>query len=176
VARGLRRLLAAGVVVAVAVIAAVTSLADHRAGHLPPGVATVVKDVDGDTIDVRVGAATERVRLLGIDTPETVDPRKPVQCYGKEASARTAQLLPPGTRVRLTRDVEPRDRYGRLLAYVQRADDGTDVNVTLLAEGYAHVLVIPPNGARAAVLRAAAATARSAGRGLWGACPGEVGR
>ena len=75
--------------------------------------------VDGDTIDVELGGHAERVRLLGIDTPETDEPGKPVQCYGKEASAaHQAELLPAGTAVRLERDVEARDRYGRLLAYV----------------------------------------------------------
>ena len=73
----------------------------------------------------------ERVRLIGIDTPETVDPRKPVQCFGKEASDHTKALLPAGTAVRLERDAEARDRYDRLLAYVYRASDGLFVNLEL---------------------------------------------
>ncbi len=134
------------------------------------GQAQVVRVVDGDTIVVRLGGTEEKVRLLGIDTPESVDPRSPVQCFGKEASAHTAALLPPGTKVRLVRDVEARDRYSRLLAYVYRDDDGAFVNLQLAQEGYAAVLTYPPNVAHAAEITAAAADARSAGRGLWSAC------
>jgi micrococcal nuclease len=137
--------------------------------------ARVVAVVDGDTVEVEVGGRTEHVRLLGIDTPETVDPNRPVGCFGPEASARTAELLPEGTEVRLQRDVEGRDHFGRLLAYVFRADDATFVNELLLAEGYAEVLVIEPNGAYAPQLRAAESAARAAGAGLWGSCP-DAGR
>jgi micrococcal nuclease len=146
-----------------------------EAGPQGPGEATVVAVIDGDTIDVMLGSRRERVRLLGIDTPETVDERRPVGCFGPEASARTAALLPKGTAVRLERDVEARDRFDRLLAYVHRRSDGLFVNLTLLEEGYAEVLVIEPNHAEVAALRAARDRARSAGRGLWGAC-GEFGR
>jgi micrococcal nuclease len=133
--------------------------------------ATVVRVVDGDTIRARLdGGGEEPVRLIGIDTPETKDPRKPVQCYGREAAARTAALLPRGTRVRLERDVEARDRYGRLLAYVFRASDGLFVNLALAREGYAQVLTIPPNVAHAEEFVAAVREAREAGRGLWSAC------
>jgi micrococcal nuclease len=131
----------------------------------------VVEPVDGDTVVVRIGNTTETVRLLGVDTPETKHPTKPVECFGAEASARTAALLPPGTEVRLERDLEPRDQYGRLLAYVH-LDDGTLVNLVLVAEGYAAVLVIEPNHAHAAALRRAGAAARAAGVGLWGTCGG----
>ncbi|MBW8825926.1 MAG: thermonuclease family protein [Acidobacteria bacterium] len=141
----------------------------------PPGQATVVHVVDGDTIDVRIAGRHERVRLLGIDTPETVDPRKPVQCFGHEASQRTKALLPVGTVVRLERDAEARDIYGRLLAYVRRVD-GTFVNLALLEEGYAHTLSIAPNVAYAPTFAAAAHGAQTAGRGLWSACPAETGR
>jgi micrococcal nuclease len=114
------------------------------------------------------------VRLLGIDTPETVHPTKPVECFGREASRRTKELLPAGTVVRLQRDVEARDRYGRLLAYVRRAD-GTFVNLALLEEGYALPLTIPPNVAYSQQFAAAARGARDAGRGLWATCPDEQG-
>lgn len=142
------------------------------AGATRAGSATVVDVVDGDTILVRLqGSATaERVRLIGIDTPESVDPRSPVECYGKEASDRTAALLPVGTAVRLERDVEARDRYDRLLAYVYRADDDLFVNLTLAEEGYAAVATYPPNTSHTSRFTAAAADARSAGRGLWAAC------
>jgi micrococcal nuclease len=134
------------------------------------GEAVVKRVVDGDTIIVHVRGRDERVRLIGIDTPETVDPRKPVQCYGKEASDHTKSLLPPGTAVRLERDVEPRDKYDRLLAYVYRASDGLFVNLELARDGYAQLLTIPPNVTYVDQLRAAVADARRAGRGLWSSC------
>lgn len=151
-----------------------------RTAPVPDGgrglVATVTHVVDGDTIDVRLPAgAAERVRLLGIDTPETVKPDTPVQCGGPEASAHTKALLPPGTAVLLQRDVEARDRYGPLLAYVWRARDGRFVNRDLLTGGYARILSIRPNTTRAAELAAASSAARAAGRGVWGACPSSSG-
>ncbi|HWH35814.1 MAG TPA: thermonuclease family protein [Acidimicrobiales bacterium] len=136
----------------------------------PPGTAEVVRVIDGDTIVVRIGSAEERVRLLGIDTPESVDPRSPVECYGPEASQRTAELLPPGTPIRLVRDVEGRDRYSRLLAYVYRADDGAFVNLDLVRRGFADVLSVAPNLAHADELASAAESARGEGAGLWSAC------
>jgi micrococcal nuclease len=137
-----------------------------------PGAVRVVEVVDGDTIDVEVAGRTEHVRLIGIDTPETKDPRTPVECFGAEASARTAELLPPGTEVRLVSDVEERDRYDRLLAYVYRVDDGLFVNLALAREGYADQLTIAPNVAHTAELRAAISDARREQRGLWPACGG----
>ena len=134
-------------------------------------VATVVHVVDGDTVDIRVAGQVERVRLLGIDTPETVKPGTPVQCYGPQASNRTKQLLPLGTAVLVQRDQEPRDRYGRLLAYLWRARDGLFVNRSLVADGYARTLSISPNTAHRDDLAAASAAADRADRGLWGACP-----
>jgi len=135
------------------------------------GRAEVVRVVDGDTVVVRLGGDEDTVRLIGIDTPETVDPRSPVECFGQEASRRTKALLPAGTPVRLVADAEPRDRYRRLLAYVYR-DDGTFVNLALVEEGYASVLTYPPNVAHVGEFTAAAARAREAGRGLWAACGG----
>ncbi len=134
------------------------------------GLGVVARVVDGDTLRVRIARREERVRLIGIDTPESVDPRSVVECFGREAGRRTAALLPPGTAVRLVRDVEARDRYSRLLAYVYRADDGLFVNLALVAEGYAAVATYPPNVAHAEELAAAARTAQEHGRGLWGAC------
>jgi micrococcal nuclease len=130
--------------------------------------ATVTRTVDGDTIDVRFDdGRTERVRILGADTPETVDPRKPVQCYGHEASNYTRMRL-LGRRVRLQTDVVQRDKYGRLLAYVylngQRYDD------ELLRLGYARLLIIPPNGIYARPMLQAELSAQQARRGLWAAC------
>lgn len=138
---------------------------------LPPGQARVVRVVDGDTIEVDLGAPDAvTVRILGIDTPETHHPTRPVECFGPEASARLRQLLPEGSIVELTRDVELHDLYGRLLASVRRPD-GTAVDEVMAREGYADSLVIPPNTARAAVVGDAVAEARAAGRGRWGACP-----
>ena len=133
---------------------------------------TVVRVVDGDTVQLALEGGTETVRLIGVDTPETVDERKPVQCYGPEASARTKALLPTGTPVRVERDAEARDQYGRLLAYVTRAADGLFVNRSLLADGYGVVLSIAPNTTHAAAFRAAEAAARQAQLGLWGTCGG----
>lgn len=135
-----------------------------------PGIAEVVRVVDGDTIVVRIAGAEERVRLIGIDTPESVDPRSPVECFGKEASRRTSDLLPPGTTIRVVRDVEARDRYSRLLAYVYREDDGTFVNLDLVRHGFAETLAYEPNMAHADDLASAAAEARRDGLGLWSAC------
>jgi micrococcal nuclease len=136
------------------------------------GPATVARVVDGDTIDVDLGGTSEHVRLIGIDTPETSDPRRPVECFGAEASARTAELLPEGTEVVLERDVEARDRYDRLLAYVYRRDDGLFVNLALARDGFAVAATYPPNVAHRDELVAAAAEAREAGRGLWERCGG----
>ena len=135
-----------------------------------PGAAQVVRVVDGDTIVVSIAGREESIRLLGIDTPESVDPSAPVECFGKEASRHTEALLPPDTDVHLVRDVEARDRYSRLLAYVYRADDGTFVNLQLLRKGFAAVLTFPPNVAHADDFKAAAAQARAEGLGLWSAC------
>lgn len=136
-----------------------------------PGTAEVVRVIDGDTIEVRIAGATERVRLIGIDTPESVDPRSPVDCFGPEASEAAKELLPEGTQVRLVRDVEARDRYGRLLAYVYREADATFVNLVLAEQGFADVATFPPNVSHTDEFVAAVAAARGDRRGLWGACP-----
>ena len=135
---------------------------------LPVGLDTTVERVvDGDTLVVHGG---NHVRLIGVDTPETKDPRRPVQCFGREAAAFLASLLPGGTGVRLVGDVEQQDQYDRTLAYVYRLPDGLFVNAELLRNGYAQVLTISPNVVHADEFVALAAEARSAGRGLWSAC------
>jgi len=139
---------------------------------IPSSAGVVEAVVDGDTIDVRIGGREERVRLIGIDTPETYVADGPPECYGPEASAFTATLLPVGSAVRLERDVVGRDDYGRLLAYVYRVDDGSLVNEAIAREGYARPLTIEPNEAFAARFVAAAVAAEAAGLGLWGACGG----
>jgi micrococcal nuclease len=167
----MRRLLLAAAVLLGFVAAGCTTSPSNTGNASSPGEAVVQRVVDGDTIVVSIAGRDERVRLIGVDTPESVDPRTPVQCFGKEASNFTTQLLPPGTVVRLERDVEARDRFDRLLAYVYRVSDGLFVNFELVRAGYAQVLTIPPNVAYAEEFRVAAAAAREAGTGLWSACP-----
>jgi micrococcal nuclease len=139
-----------------------------RADH--DGAAVVTHVVDGDTIDVRIDGRNERVRLIGIDTPETKKPNTPIQCFGPEASLFTSRLLAPGTRVRLERDRVGRDDYGRLLAYIYLAADNEFVNLDIIERGYARPLSIPPNTAHAAEFARAALDAEHADIGLWAAC------
>jgi micrococcal nuclease len=127
------------------------------------GVVVVGSITDGDTFRTTTG---ERVRLIGIDSPEVVDDA----CFADQATAAIADLIPPGTEVRLVLDVDAQDRYGRTLAYVERAADGLDVNEELARQGFAVQLTVPPNVARVEALGDAVAEARAAGRGLWGAC------
>jgi micrococcal nuclease len=137
------------------------------------GRATIVHVVDGDTIDVRIDGRDERVRLIGIDTPETKKPNTPIECYGPEASAFTTSLLPIGSVVRIERDVVGRDDYGRLLGYVHLlTDHGADtfVNMEIIRLGYATPLTIEPNSVFASEFAEAARDAEAAGLGLWTAC------
>jgi micrococcal nuclease len=133
------------------------------------GVGRVVKVVDGDTIHVQLGATREKVRYIGVDTPETKDPRRPVQCYGQKAADFNAQLV-DGELVRVVRDVQARDRYGRLLAYVYRVRDELFVNAELARLGYAQPLSIAPDVRYADRFAQLAREARQAGRGLWSDC------
>lgn len=136
---------------------------------LPPGAdASVVRVVDGDTVRLS-GAGT--VRLIGIDAPETHDPRRSVGCFGREAAARLSELLRPGTGVRLVHDLERTDRFGRALAYLHRRADGLFVNAAMVEGGYALPATYPPNVAHADELAALGRKAREAGAGLWSACP-----
>lgn len=127
----------------------------------------VTKVVDGDTIDVAMAGEDVRIRLLGINTPETVDPRRPAQCFGKEASAFAKQLL-SGKVVRLEADPsqDDRDRYGRLLRHVF-LEDGTHVNLKLVAEGYAYEYTYEHAGRYQEIFKDAERAARVAGKGLW---------
>ena len=141
-------------------------------GGAPAGsaqVARVVRVVDGDTIVAAVGGREERVRYIGMDTPEDVKPGTPVQCYSLKAAAENRRLV-AGRRVRLVQDAEARDRYGRLLAYVYRLGDGLFVNAELVRLGYARPLTIPPITAHEGQLARLAAKARRGGRGLWSHC------
>src|SRR3954447_17639631 len=139
-------------------------------GDAPPaGEGVVTRVVDGDTIHVSLGGRDETVRYIGIDTPESVKPGTPVQCFAKAAGAANERLV-DGRRVRLSFDAERRDRYGRLLAYVHRADDGAFVNARLVSDGYARTLTIPPNVRHADRFAALARSAREQRRGFWRAC------
>jgi micrococcal nuclease len=137
------------------------------------GEATVVEVIDGDTLAIDLAGddgGDEHVRLIGIDTPETVAPDRPDECFGAEASRHLADLAPPGTALRLERDVEARDQYDRLLAYVYRARDGLFLNLAQVAGGFAEPLAYPPNVAHRADFERAAREARVTGAGLWAAC------
>lgn len=134
-----------------------------------PQAAHVLRVVDGDTIIARVAGRRERIRYIGIDTPESVKPNTPVQCFAIAASRRNKSLI-GGRQVTLRFDVERRDRYGRLLAYVYRDSDGLFVNADLVRGGYAVPMTIPPNVRHANEFVRLAREARRAGRGLWSAC------
>lgn len=135
--------------------------------------ARVLDVVDGDTIGVRLDGRREPVRVIGIDTPEPRPRGGGAECFAAEASAEMRRLV-GGREVQLVTDREPRDRYERLLAYVEVPRDGErdlDAGAVLLRGGFARPLRIAPNTARAAAYAALAAEARLAGRGLWSACP-----
>lgn len=133
----------------------------------------VVRVVDGDTIEVHAGEGLLDVRLIGVDTPETVHPSEPVGCFGSKASDFTKSQL-EGKRVRLEFDVETKDRYGRTLAYVWLADQM--FNQTLIARGYGQVATYPPNVKYVDLFTAAQRSARNNNRGLWRACRGGGGK
>jgi micrococcal nuclease len=139
-------------------------------GPSEPMTATVVRAVDGDTLLVRLDSGDrERVRVIGIDTPEDVAPGRPVQCWSRKAAAFTKAAL-EGRSVTLVLGREQHDRYGRTLAYVTRSD-GFDLEAELLRGGFARTLTIAPNDERAPRYRALERSARRGGVGLWGACP-----
>ena len=130
----------------------------------------IVKVVDGDTVDIDIDGHTERVRLIGVNTPETKHPTKPIECFGPEASAYLTQLLPKGTTVRIERDVEARDRYGRMLLYLYLGSNDLFINLDLVARGYGTPMSIEPNTFHRNDFVRAAAQAEAANVGLWKAC------
>jgi micrococcal nuclease len=150
---------------------------DGRSGGASSGAGTprgtlrgrVTRIVDGDTIKVAVGSRRETVRYIGIDTPEEVKPGVPVECFARRAAARNRGLV-SGRAVVLRLDANPRDRYGRLLAYVYRADDGLFVNAALVRDGYARTDPFPDNRMHAALFARLDARARARRSGLWGRC------
>jgi endonuclease YncB( thermonuclease family) len=131
--------------------------------------AQVVDVVDGDTIKVSIDGQVYTLRYIGIDTPETVAPGKPVEWMGPEASAANAALV-SGQTVYLEKDVSETDRYGRLLRYVYLAD-GTQVNAELVRRGYAHASTYPPDVKYQDLFRQMEREARAAEVGLWGPAP-----
>lgn len=131
--------------------------------------ALVTKVIDGDTIDLENG---KTVRFIGMDTPETVDPRRPVGCFGKEASNETKKLL-SGKVVILQKDVSEEDKYGRLLRYIYLPLDNGQilfVDDYLVREGFARVLTYPPDVKYDGQLREAERQAKVNKKGLWGKC------
>jgi micrococcal nuclease len=135
-----------------------------------PNSATLKHVVDGDTIDISISGKTERVRLIGINTPETKHPTKGIECFGPEASAYLEQLLPKGTALRVERDIEARDIYGRLLLYIYVADTGLFVNLDVVARGFAQPMVFEPNTAYKLEFAQAATQAERSNIGMWQAC------
>ena len=125
---------------------------------------TVVRVVDGDTIHVRIGERVEKVRYIGVNTPEVHHPRKGEEPGGREAMAMNRWLV-DGRQVRLETDVRSRDRYGRLLAYVWVGE--TMINAELVERGYAQVMTVPPNVRHQALFVKLQRDARDADRGLW---------
>jgi micrococcal nuclease len=149
-----------------------TTSAERASWPDPPKdavAAKVERVVDGDTFIARVRSRRERIRVIGVDTPESVDPNRPDEPFGKEASDFAKHYL-DGETVRLAGDAEPRDRYGRMLAYVW-LPDGTFWNALLAAEGYAQQLTIPPNVTYASLFRRLVSEARRNDRGLWATEP-----
>ncbi|HST04539.1 MAG TPA: thermonuclease family protein [Chloroflexia bacterium] len=144
-----------------------TPTASPEAQRGPTTQAQVTRVIDGDTIEVSIDGALYRVRYIGIDTPETVAPDRPVGCYGPEASAANKALV-EGKEVTLEKDVSEVDQYGRLLRYVYVGS--TFVNAELVQQGYAHAYTYPPDVKYNAYLLSLQQEARSAHRGLWGAC------
>jgi len=130
--------------------------------------ARVLRAVDGDTVEVMRQGQRTRVRYIGINTPESVTPDRPIECFGKEASERNRQLV-EGREVRLERDVSETDRFGRLLRYVWVTDDL--INAHLVEEGYAEVSTFPPDVRYHNLFVSLERSAREEHRGLWAACP-----
>ena len=138
---------------------------------LPTIEASVTRVIDGDTIEVNLDGVIYRVRYIGIDTPETVHPSEPVECFGKEASDRNAELV-EGKIVRLEKDISETDKYGRLLRYVWVGD--IFVNDYLVRQGYAYASTYPPDVKYAEQFAKAQREAEENNRGLWAACEDDT--
>src|SRR3989338_2427140 len=149
--------------------AQISSPVSNQPVNNQPAVASdtylVVRVIDGDTIEIEGG---KKVRYIGIDTPETVDPRKPVQCFGVEASNKNKELV-SGKRVRLEKDVSETDKYGRLLRYIYIGD--TFVNLELVKQGFAYSSTYPPDVKHQSQFTEAQRQAKEQNKGLWSSCP-----
>lgn len=133
--------------------------------------ARVARVIDGDTIELETG---EKVRYIGVDTPETKHPSKPVQCFGREAAQKNKELV-EGKEVLLEKDVSETDRYGRLLRYIylpnpEATDEAIFVNELLIEQGFAQVITYPPDVKYHTLLLQAQKQAQSEEKGLWGSC------
>ena len=143
-------------------------LATETSEKIDGELVKVIRVVDGDTIEIESG---EKVRYIGIDTPETVDPRKTVQCFGVEASKKNKELV-EGKMVRLEKDITDRDKYNRLLRYIYIGD--TFVNLELVKQGFAYSYSYPPDIKYQSQFVKAQQEAREAKRGLWSACSSDT--
>jgi micrococcal nuclease len=139
----------------------------RRPGSPCAATATTVRVVDGDTVILRMHGRRSRVRLIGVDAPETWLRH---DCFGIAATGALRRLVPPASAVRVVADAEPRDPYGRLLLYLWTSH-GTFVNAALVREGFARTMTISPNTSRVSVFQEAERTARRAHAGMWRACP-----
>ena len=148
----------------VLLLAVLTVAANVWAAGSRPIEGLVVKVVDGDTIHVRVDERVEKVRYIGVNAPEVHHPTRGEEPGGREASDANRRLV-GGRQVRLELDIQSRDRYGRLLAYVWVGD--TMVNAELVRQGYAQVMTVPPNVRYQRLFLDLQRDARQAGRGLW---------
>ena len=150
----------------------VQTIATTKTSTTTESLFMVFRVVDGDTIEVMRGGVKEKVRLIGINTPETVDPRRKVECFGKEASAHAKEIL-TGQKVSLVSDDSQTkyDKYGRLLAYVYRVSDGLFINLSLIADGYGKAMPFDDTPMFHTQFADAELAARTALLGLWGACP-----
>lgn len=162
-------LLVAGVVYAFKTSPPKLPLFGSTSTNSQPGFFKVIESSDGDTIVVDMGGVQETIRLVGVDTPETHHPDKPVQCFGQAASDFTAQLL-SGKTVRLESDKQStnRDRYDRLLRYVY-TESGELLNKKLITEGYGFAYTSFPFD-KSAEFRETENQAKQSGAGLWSAC------
>ena len=141
---------------------------DHT-GEVDTAVVSAV--VDGDTVILEFADTTERVRLIGIDTPELARDDKPAECGSDLATAALSALIPVGSSVSGSWEIVARDHYGRLLAHLVPRGSTQPVSLTMAESGFAAALSIEPNTALADRIEAAARDSRTARRGLWGLCP-----
>jgi micrococcal nuclease len=130
-------------------------------------VATVTSIIDGDTVGVMLDGDTKKIRLIGIDTPETKDPRKPVECFGVEATEAITALI-EGKNIFLTSDPSQtnQDRYGRLLRYIS-LEDGTDIGYQMILQGFAREYTYQDPYQKQAEYQMAETTAREKNTGFW---------